>query len=540
MKKKIDKVLKSISGDPDAYSIVSKVPNVDYQYNGAFKLAAKAGMEKFQYALQIAGKITNCSLLISGDATERGFVNIRVQNGMLEELDVKPTATMIGRYLIDFGGPNIAKPLHVGHLRSLVIGDSLTRILKACGAQVITDVHFGDWGLQMGQIISEIQISGNMPVSADELEGLYTRAVINYREMEERADIARMVTKRLQAGMEPELSIWKKIREISITDQLEVFDELGIKFDMYFGESDSEKFYNATYHRFSEQGLIEKSDGALTIDVNSEGKSELPPLIFKKTDGSSLYATTDLMTLEARQSMADKVIYVADARQQLHFEQIFRAANKAGMSFKTLDHVAFGTVKSPNDGKAFKTRSGGTVHLRNLIDEAAKVYEKKQKDKDPVLAREMAINAIKFWDLSQPIKNGYVYDPEDMLASTGFTAPYVLYSVVRAKHILDKAEDPAVRSYTFKVRTNPERNLAFLLNCVPDTVEKAADELEPYHITQLVFELAKEWSRLYAGENIVTEPRDEVRHSRLKLVATYHDTMVYLLDLLGLTIPEKM
>lgn len=535
MKNKIIDLIKQVTGSDFEELSRSKQPGVDFQYNGVFQIAHATGKNSQDVAIEISDALNRMNSFIRATPSKKGFIDIVVTNDFLEKLDCQLYSNFKGRYMVDFGGPNIAKPLHVGHLRSLVLGDSITKILRANGADVVTDIHFGDWGLQMGKIISEVQISGKLPTTAKDLETLYPRADQAYNSSEERREVCGLVTKRLQDGLEPEISIWKTLRDLSVTDQLDVIRELNITFDYYLGESDSMPYYDRVKSRLDAKEMIIESDGALIIDVNDEGLTELPPVIFKKRDGASLYATTELMTIESRSDTVDHIIYVTDARQQMHFEQIFRVARKCGMNVDSLDLVAFGTVNSSESKKAFKTRSGLTYYLRDLINAAAAEYEKFQSD--PELAREIAVNAIKFWDLSQLAKTGYSFSPSRMMANTGYTGPYVLYSAVRAKHILDKAGD--IDDYTFKISTDEERQLAFLISDTPFIVNKAAEDLEPSVIVKHIYALAKAWGKFYSGDNILESP-ELIKQSRLKLVQVYYSTIKMLLELVGMTVPTKM
>jgi arginyl-tRNA synthetase len=472
--------------------------------------------------------------------------------------------------LIDFGGANIAKPMHVGHLRSSIIGDSLQRLYRALGWTVVSDVHLGDWGLQMGQLISQIEIDGiapiyfdvnfvgpypaQSPVSMEDLETLYPRASAACKEDPARLDAARRATVDLQAGRPGYRALWRHFIAVSEAGLAREFGALGVKFDLWKSESSVDALIEPMIEDLKGRGLAHLSEGALVIDVDrDDDKKPLPPLLLVKSEGGVLYGTTDLATIIERQREQDPdlVLYVVDHRQHGHFEQVFRAAEKCGYAGKAhLEHVGFGTMNGP-DGKPFKTRAGGVMKLHDLIamarDEAAKRLDEAGIGADwPVeeraeIARQVGIATIKFADLSNHRTTDYIFDLERFSKFEGKTGPYLQYAAVRIRSILRKARPEDLNPADRAILDSPEeRALILQLLSLGDALAAAEEKRAPNILCEYAFALAQNFSRFYAERHVLNETDDSVRAARLGLCGLVLAVMTRVLDLLGIEVPERM
>jgi len=471
--------------------------------------------------------------------------------------------------VIDFGGPNIAKPMAVHHLRSSIIGDCLQRLYRANGWRVISDVHLGDWGLQMGQLISEIEILGiapiyfdanfvgpypdGSPVSMDDLETIYPRASAACKEDPERLEKARRATVDLQAGRPGYRALWRhfvKVTEVGLTRE---FASLGVRFDLWNGESSVDALIPPMIEDLKSRGLAELSEGALVVPVTrDDDKKPLPPLILIKSEGGVLYGTTDLATVieRVRAYNPDLILYVVDHRQHGHFEQVFRAAAKAGLSGKAqLEHVGYGTMNGA-DGKPFKTRAGGAMKLHDLIGMAKAEAEKRLAEQGigadyapeerAEIARMVGIATIKFADLSNHRTTDYIFDLERFSRFEGKTGPYLQYAAVRIQSMLRKAREQGMATGVPTVHSPEEARLILQLLSLGDVLAGAEDKRAPNMLCEYAFELAQNFSRFYGAHHVLSEADEGLRAARLGLCALVLAVLTRVLDLLGIEVPERM
>ena len=458
--------------------------------------------------------------------------------------------------ILDYGGPNIAKPMHVGHLRSSIIGDALRRISAAGGYNTISDVHMGDWGTPMGMILSELEARGilGQPVSMEELAEIYPTAAQACKDDEARMDAAREATKKLQDGDETYRAAWQQFIDVSIEGMKKNFDALGVHFDEWKGEADAHEYIAPMVDDLKTMGLAVESDGALIVEVQEDGdKKDIPPLILLKSDGAVLYGTTDMATIIDRMKThnPDKVIYVVDQRQSLHFEQVFRGARKGGLVDDSVELIfaGFGTMNG-TDGKPFKTRAGGVMKLEDLIEmgvekararlDEAELAKDASGEERADIAHKVALAAIKFADLQNQRQSDYVFDLDRMTAFEGKTGPYLLYQAVRIKSLLRKAEEQGAAIGDQYLVDDADRALSLLLTELPDHFAGALKNYAPHVLCDYAFKLAQEFSSFYGNCHILSEENEALRGSRLKLCAQTHAQLTFVLGLLGIEIPERM
>lgn len=547
----------------------------DLQCNGALAAARDARRAPRAIADDIARLLSEDDAFAEVSVAGPGFVNLRLANAFLADRaaamagDAQLGIPDEGRgrlVVLDFGGPNVAKPLHVGHLRSLVLGESLRRIHGALGWRTHGDAHLGDWGLQMGMLSAAIRrrspelayfhddggpLPANAPVTVEELEKLYPEAAAACRADPERMAEARADTAALQAGDRGLLALWGSLRALSLQAQVRDFDELGVVFDALDGESDVRDAVGPLVARLEADGVARRSEGALVIDVSGpDDATEMPPLLLEKSDGAALYATTDLATLEARAAMPGlaRVVYVVDQRQALHFAQVFRAAAKAVIaSGVELVHAGFGTVNGL-DGKPFKTRAGGVARLSDLLDDAvARADERVRESTEGAamderarasLARQVGIGAVKFADLSGDRLSGYVFDVDRLVAFEGRTGPYLQYACVRLRSLLARAGDASPGPVA--PEAGSERAVVLACLAFGDAVASAGRQYQPGVLADFAFDLAQRFSRFYAECAVLAEPDASVRTARLGLCTLVRRVLERSLDLLGIEVPERM
>jgi len=558
-----------------------------FQCNGALAAAKAAKVSPRAIAEKIAARLKANPIFARVEIAGPGFLNLDVTDAMLaarlDEMaaDARGGAPDTGQgrtVVIDFGGPNVAKPMHVGHLRSSIIGDCLQRLFRANGWTVVSDVHLGDWGLQMGQLISEIELEGIAPVyfdsnftgpypdappvTMDELETLYPRASAACKADPARLEAARRATVELQAGRPGYRALWKHFVKVSEEGLSREFASLGVKFDLWNGESSVDALIPPMIEDLKARGLAQESEGALVVHVaRDDDKKPLPPLILVKSEGGVLYGTTDLATVIERVRDHDPalILYVVDHRQHGHFEQVFRAAHLAGFAGRAaLEHVGYGTMNGP-DGKPFKTRAGGVMKLYDLIEMAKAEAEKRLAEQNigadyspaerAEIARQVGIATIKFADLSHQRTTDYVFDLERFSTFEGKTGPYLQYAAVRIQSILRKAgglgesrsdqqkEHDAVPA---RLASPEERALALQLLFLPDAMAAAEDKRAPNILCDYAFELAQAFSRFYAAHHILSESDAGLRAARLGLCARVLAVLTKVLDLLGIEVPERM
>ena len=554
---------------------VSNRPDLcEYQCNGALAAAKQYKCAPIVIAKAVAEKL-NADDYSMIDAVMPGFINLKLSDhflqGYLEQMrtaeDFGAAKPGAGKTLvIDYGGPNVAKPLHIGHLRSAIIGESLKRLYKYLGYNTIGDIHLGDWGLQIGLIITELQerkpdlpyfdpdFQGEYPAEApftiSELEEIYPAASAKKKEDADFAERAHTATFELQQGRRGYRAIWKHIMNISVADLKKNYDNLNVHFESWLGESDADPYIPPMVEDMKKRGLAVQSEGAWVIPVAEEGdKKELPPCILVKSDGASIYATTDLATMVQRMQdfHPDKILYLTDKRQSLHFEQVFRAARKAGIvnPETQLEHVGFGTMNG-KDGKPFKTRDGGVMRLEQLVKDMTdfvrtKVVENKIVAEDEVEAttKKIAMAALKYGDLSNQPTKDYIFDLDRFAAFEGNTGPYILYTIVRIKSILAKygpwehlpIQAPA-NSYA--------KDLMLAVTKFGPTLESALNASAPNLICAYIYELAGCVNKFYHETRILGEEDENLKAGYIALIGLAKRILETCIDILGFSAPDKM
>ena len=568
----------SAAGYDEAYGkvTVSNRPDLcEYQCNGALPAAKVYHKPPMAIAEDVAAQLAGNANFERVEACRPGFINLRLSPASLADyLEKMRTSERFGvepdpaacRMIIDYGGPNVAKPLHVGHLRSAIIGESLKRIFRFFGNDVVGDIHMGDWGLQMGLIIAELRerhpelpyfdeaFAGEYPAEAPftiaDLEKIYPAASARSKEDEAFAALAHDMTRRLQEGDRGCRALWEHIMRLSVADLKKNYSRLDVDFELWLGESDAQPYIEPMLGIMQDKGLAQRSDGALVVDVSEpEDTKQIPPCILLKSDGATLYATTDLATLLQRMGdyQPGRIYYVTDKRQNLHFEQVFRAARKAGIvpPEVRLDHLGFGTMNGP-DGKPFKTREGGVMRLERLIAEITEFVEKKIEDNQvvgdaerPETARKIAMAALKYGDLSNQPTKDYVFDLDRFAAFEGNTGPYILYTIVRIKSILSRAE--SADALCVRAALSPEEKaMQLVISRLADNLELACRDSAPNLICAYIYELAGAVNKFYHETRILTEPDPEKKAGFLAGIALAKSVLETCIDLLGFEAPDKM
>ena len=553
---------------------VSNRPDLcEYQCNGALSAAKQYKCAPIQIANAVVAKLDAADFSMC-DAVMPGFINLKLSDAFLQQyLEGMRTAEDFGvakigagkTIVVDYGGANVAKPLHIGHLRPAIIGEALKRMHKFMGYNTIGDVHLGDWGLQMGLIIAELQerqpelpyfdpdFTGEYPTVApftvDELEEIYPTAS-GKKSDPEFSHKAHQATLELQQGRRGYRALWQHILNVSVADLRKNYDNLAVHFEKWLGESDADPYIPAMVEDLKKRGLAVESNGALVIPVVEEGdKKEIPPMILVKSDGSAIYATTDLATMVQRMQdwAPDKMLYVTDKRQNLHFEQVFRAAKKSGIvSAETeLEHVGHGTMNGA-DGKPFKTRDGGVLRLEQLIADMtdfvrSKVVENKIVADHEVEATtaKIAMAALKYGDLSNQPTKDYNFDLERFAAFEGNTGPYILYTIVRIKSILGRYG--AWEHLPIQVPANVyAKELMLSVTKLGPTLESALKASAPNQICAYIYELAGAVNKFYHETRILTEEDEALKAGYIALIALAKNVLETCIDLLGFSAPEKM
>ena len=554
---------------------VSNRPDLcEYQCNGALAAAKQYKCAPIQIAKSVLEKLDGADYSMA-EAVMPGFINLKLSDAFLqnylEEMRTSPDfgVEKIGEgrtIVVDYGGPNVAKPLHIGHLRSAIIGEALKRLYRFMGYNTIGDIHLGDWGLQMGLIITELQerqpdlcyfdpdYTGEYPeeppFTLAQLEEIYPAASAKKKEDEAFADRAHTATFELQQGRRGYRAIWQHIMKMSVADMTRIYDNLDVHFESWLGESDADPYIPAMVEDIKAKGLAVMSEGAWVVPVAEESdKKEVPPMILVKSDGSAIYATTDLATMVQRMQdfHPDKMLYLTDKRQSLHFEQVFRAARKAGIveSDTELEHVGFGTMNG-KDGKPFKTREGGVMRLERLIAEMtefvrAKVVENKIVDESEVdeTTAKIALAALKYGDLSNQPTKDYVFDMDRFAAFEGNTGPYILYTIVRVKSILAKYGD--WEHLTIQAPANPyAKDLMLAITKLDPTLEAALKTSSPNQICAYIYELAGCVNKFYHETRILGEENEELKAGYIALIGLAKNVLETCISLLGFSAPEKM
>lgn len=558
---------------------VSNRPDLcQFQCNGALPAAKKYKVPPIKIAATVLEKLKSVEVFKDVSSAGPGFININVKGSFLAEylncmykdkkygcMEIENPKTVI----VDYGGANVAKPLHVGHLRAAIIGESLKRISKYLGYKTIGDVHLGDWGLQIGMVISEVkrrnpnlpyfdenfkgEYPSEAPFTIDELEDIYPAASKLAKNDEGAMEEARKATFELQNGREGYIALWRHILNVSVADLKLNYGDLNVEFDLWKGESDSQKYIGEMVDYFMKNNYTYESEGALVVDVAKETDTyTIPPCMILKSDGATLYSTTDLATIWERvgEYNPDQIIYVVDKRQGLHFEQVFRCAKKTGIVKENivLDFIGFGTMNG-KDGKPFKTREGGIMRLRDLIDIIKdNVRDKLNENKDideietEEIARKVGLSALKYGDLSNQVTKDYIFDMDRFSSFEGNTGPYILYTVVRIKSILRKsAEDIAkYQANILEPFSDTERDLMLKLTKFNEVVEFSFEDRAPNKICEYIYELSNHANKFYHENRIITEENMEKKMSWLTLITLTKNVLETGLDLLGIEVPERM
>jgi arginyl-tRNA synthetase len=550
-----------------------------FQVNGAMAAGKAAGRAPRDIAQEVAERLSGHPDLARVEVAGPGFINITLTDEAIARLADRdagdpylgfPVTTTPQTVVVDYAGPNVAKAMHVGHLRATIIGDSLARLFSFAGDKVIRDPHFGDWGFQMGLLIAALaderpdlpyfdpgatEYPSESPVGLDDLQRVYPEAAARARSDDEFADAARQATVRLQQGDPGYLALWSHMKGVSEQSQRRDFAALGVNFDLWYGESDVHDRLAPLVAGLRASGVAEESHGALVIRVAEETDNrEIPPLILESRSGGFLYSTTDLATVQMRvdELRADLVLYVVDRRQADHFLQIFRAARKAGIvpEDTRLEHIWFGTMNGA-DGKPFKTREGGVVRLADVIDmltvaarrrlDEAHLAEEYPDEERARIAEMVGIAALKFGDLINNRTSDYVFDLDRFSAFEGKTGPYLQYAAVRIKSILRRASAAGLAAGPLQPPSvDTERNLMLELMHLPEVVGRAIDLRAPNHVAEYAFDLAGRFNRFYDTCHILSESDESRRGSWLTLSTWALAALERLLDLLGIEVPDRM
>lgn len=557
----------------------------EYQCNGAMAAAKEYKCAPFMISDKIAQALAENELFESVESVKPGFINMKVRPAYLAKYvsDMKADEGRFGcdkaahpkTIIVDYGGANVAKPLHVGHLRSAVIGESIKRIGKFMGHHMIGDVHLGDWGLQMGLIIVELKerkpdlvyydesYTGEYPKEApftiSELEEIYPTASKKSKEDEAFREAAMEATSQLQAGRRGYRALLAHILDVSVTDLKKNYDNLNVSFELWKGESDAQPYIPDMVQMMKDKGFAYMSEGALVVDVKEDTDTkEIPPCIILKSDGASLYSTTDLATIVMRMQdyNPDAIIYLTDQRQSMHFVQVFRCARKTGLVGPDVEltHIGFGTMNG-KDGKPFKTRDGGVMRLEYLLDEINEEMLKKitenQKEKEKLdiseeeakqTAKTVALAAVKYGDLSNQASKDYCFDIERFTSFEGNTGPYILYTIVRIKSILKKytAKNSLPDAPILGAHSASEKNLMLVLSRFNAMMENAYEEKAPHKICAYIYELANAFNGFYHETKILSEEDLKVQASYIGLLVLTKNILETCIDVLGFTAPDRM
>ena len=555
----------------------------DFQCNGALPAAREYGENPRQIAQEVVKSLTQATG--DGEFAEAslagpGFINLRLSDAFLarhvqqmarDERLGAPMKAQPQHVILDYGGANVAKPMHVGHLRSSIIGDSLKRLFTFYGDRVTGDIHMGDWGLQMGMLITEVErrfpelsyfdpdfdgpYPEESPVTMSDLQEFYPHASARAKSDEKAMEAARQATKELQEGRPGYRALWQHFVDVSIESLRRDFEALNVHFDLWLGESHADPYIEPMIERLKKDGYAVESEGALIAPIDKpDDKVEMPPLMLLKSDGAVLYGTTDLATLAMRMAELDPdiILYVVDARQSLHFEQVFRAARKSKIVPEDvgLEHLAFGTMNDAH-GKPFKTREGGVMSLNVLIEmihdkafsrleevDAAQEYGEAEREE---IARLVGLAALKFADLVNHRAKDYVFDLERFSSFEGRTGPYLLYTAVRTKSILRRAEEAGLEEGPFLPPAGEEeRELVLKLTELPDVVAYAYETRAPNHLADYVYNLAITFNRFYREYHILSEQDAAQQGSWLALSIYSLRQIELVLSLLGIEVPERM
>lgn len=559
---------------------VSNRPDLcEYQCNGAMAGAKKYHKAPLVIAKDVAEKLQGSQVFEQVDAAAPGFLNLKIKEeflaGYLREMAKAPKfgAGEPGKgkkILIDYGGPNVAKPLHVGHLRSAIIGESIKRICRFAGAEVTGDIHLGDWGLQMGLIIYELSLrkpdlpyfddgfTGEYPEEApftiSELEEIYPSASAKSKEDSAYKEKAMEATFKLQSGVRGYRALWNHIIRVSVSDLKKNYDRLNVEFDLWKGESDVHERIPGMVEYMKREGYAHESEGALVVDVAEESDTkEVPPCMILKSDGAALYNTTDLATIEERMELIapDELIYVVDKRQELYFEQVFRCARKTKLvkPETELKFLGFGTMNG-KDGKPFKTREGGVMRLQYLLQEVyeemyRKISENREMSKEEAekTAETVALSAIKYGDLSNQASKDYIFDIQKFTSSEGNTGVYLLYTMVRIKSILNKYREQGGRVEEAQIAVTENESAKELMKALAGfgaMMESAYLEIAPHKVCAYMYDLANDFNHFYHETKILTQEDETKKGVYVALLSLTLQVMEECISVLGFSAPERM
>ena len=551
----------------------------EYQCNGAMAAAKEYHKAPIMIANAVVEAMQGSEVFGEVQAVNPGFINMKVNNEYLSQyLNGMEKDERMGcekaenpkTIMIDYGGPNVAKPLHVGHLRSAIIGESVKRIARFAGHKVIGDVHLGDWGLQMGLIITELRerkpelvyfdeayegaYPAEAPFTISELEEIYPTASGKSKQDEAYKEAAMQATYELQHGRRGYQALLKHILNVSVTDLKRNYANLKVDFDLWKGESDAQPYISDMVQKMKDGGYAYVSDNALVVDVKEDTDTkEVPPCMLLKSDGASLYTTTDLATIVERMKLynPDEIIYVVDKRQEMHFIQVFRCARKCGLvTDKTkLKFLGFGTMNG-KDGKPFKTRDGGVMRLEYLLKDINEEMLKKIQESRPMEEKEaeetakiVGLSAVKYGDLSNQASKDYIFDVERFTSSEGNTGPYILYTIVRIKSILRKYEESGKKAGEGKIgagRSDSEKALQLELSKFNSVMETAFEECAPHKICAYIYDLANAFNKFYHETKILATDDMEAQSSWISLLLLTRRVLETCIDMLGFEAPEKM
>ncbi len=558
--------------------VVSNRPDLcEYQCNGAMAGAKIYHKAPIMIANDIVEALADNKMFEKIEAINPGFINFDINKDFLadyinnlaqdDKLGVKQQNKTI---IVDYGGANVAKPLHVGHLRSAVIGEAIKRLKKFMGNETIGDVHLGDWGLQMGLIITELkcrkpdlpyydesfdgEYPSEAPFTISELEEIYPCANGKAKEDEAFKEEAHEATRKLQEGYKPYRALWQHIMNVSLEDLKKNYDRLNTHFELWKGESDANPYIEDLINDLVNKGLAYESEGALVVDIKEDtDKKELPPCIVRKSDGAALYATSDLGTIIEREKLysPDQYIYITDKRQELHFTQVFRVARKAAFVGEDTDmkFIGFGTVNG-SDNKALKTRDGGVYRLEYLINDVneavyGKMIENKAMEGEEAqkIAEIIGLAALRYGDLSNQASKDYIFDIDKFASFEGNTGPYILYTIVRIKSIIDKYVESGKTTDGVSIKNVENESATKLmleLSKVNSVIENAADELAPHKLCQYIYELSNVFNTFYHNTKILAEEDEDKQKTYIALLLFTKKVLETCIDILGFSAPDRM
>lgn len=571
-------------GYDEKYALVTLSNRPDlcqFQCNGAMAAAKAYKKAPIAIATEIVDALKDSEYFKTIEAIMPGFININLSdafivkylNQMSSDKDLGCSKIGLGKkVMVDYGGPNVAKPLHVGHLRTAIIGESIKRVGRFLGYEVLGDVHLGDWGLQIGMIIVETKkrmpelsyfddnFEGEYPETApftiSELEDIYPTASGFAKENADFMEQCKQATVLFQNGHKGYVALWKHIINVSITDLKKNYSNLNVEFDLWKKESDAQPYIPAMIEKMKKDGFAHVSQGALVVDVIKEtDKKEMPPCILVKSDGATLYATTDLATIVERMQLfnPDEIIYIVDKRQEMHFEQVFRTAIKTGIvaEHNKLTFLGFGTMNG-KDGKPFKTRDGGVMRLETLISQVSdKVYERVMENKSiseaeaKEVSKKVGLAALKYGDLSNQVSKDYIFDIDRFTSFEGNTGPYILYTVVRIKSILSKYLENHNQSLLDQCaiglpNSESELNLMLKLTQFNDVMISSFLDYSPNKICQFIYDLSNEFNRFYHENKIITEEDANKQFSWISVIVLTKNILEKCLELLAIEAPDRM